>query len=229
MHAKPVPTVLYGSRGYAAGLRDILLYSFSEPLVDVVAYVDDIAGDTGIDVDGVPVVAFDTWRERYAAFPVFVTLGNPVARRRIAERVAAAGGVFSDFRDRTTSLPASCRMGSGTLVAQLVSIGRCVTFGAHTQVMPFVSIAAGCTVGDFVMIAQSATIGPGVTIEDGAWIGIGSTIVAETPGATLRIGSGARVSAGAVVTRSVPAGSRVFGNPAVDARSAVAARRGART
>jgi acetyltransferase-like isoleucine patch superfamily enzyme len=228
MHGKPVPTVLYGSRGYAVGLRDILLYSFPEPFVDVVAYVDDVAGDTGIDVDGVPVVAFDTWRTRFAALPVFVTLGDPVARRRIARRVADAGGFFCNFRDRTTSLPASCRMGRGSLVAHLVSVGRGVTFGAHTHVMPFVAIAAGCTIGDFVMVAQSATIGPGVTIEDGAWIGIGSTIVAETPGATLRIGRGARVAAGAVVTRSVAPDGRVFGNPAVDARSAVAARRGAR-
>jgi acetyltransferase-like isoleucine patch superfamily enzyme len=48
-----------------------------------------------------------------------------------------------------------------------------------------------------------------VTIEDDAWIGIGAIVL---KGVT--IGAGARVEAGAVVARDVPAGARVAGNPA---------------
>jgi acetyltransferase-like isoleucine patch superfamily enzyme len=48
-----------------------------------------------------------------------------------------------------------------------------------------------------------------VVIEDDAWIGIGAIIL---KGVT--IGRGARVGAGAVVTRDVPAGASVTGNPA---------------
>jgi acetyltransferase-like isoleucine patch superfamily enzyme len=48
-----------------------------------------------------------------------------------------------------------------------------------------------------------------VTIEDDVWIGIGSLILKG-----VRIGRGARVHAGSVVTRDVPAGASVAGNPA---------------
>jgi acetyltransferase-like isoleucine patch superfamily enzyme len=47
-----------------------------------------------------------------------------------------------------------------------------------------------------------------VTIEDDAWIGVGAIILKG-----VRIGRGARVLAGSVVTRDVPAGATVGGNP----------------
>jgi acetyltransferase-like isoleucine patch superfamily enzyme len=48
-----------------------------------------------------------------------------------------------------------------------------------------------------------------VHIEDDAWIGIGAIVLKG-----VRIGRGARVLAGAIVTRDVPAGATVAGNPA---------------
>jgi acetyltransferase-like isoleucine patch superfamily enzyme len=48
-----------------------------------------------------------------------------------------------------------------------------------------------------------------VIIEDDAWIGIGAIVLKG-----VRIGRGARIAAGAVVTRDVPAGATAAGNPA---------------
>jgi acetyltransferase-like isoleucine patch superfamily enzyme len=48
-----------------------------------------------------------------------------------------------------------------------------------------------------------------VRIDDDVWIGIGAIILKG-----VHIGAGAQVSAGSVVTRDVPAGGRVAGNPA---------------
>ncbi len=52
-----------------------------------------------------------------------------------------------------------------------------------------------------------------IVIEDGAWIGLGAMIL---PG--VRVGRGAIVAAGAVVTRDVPENVMVAGNPAVVVR-----------
>jgi acetyltransferase-like isoleucine patch superfamily enzyme len=48
-----------------------------------------------------------------------------------------------------------------------------------------------------------------VVIGDGVWLGIGAIVLKG-----VRIGEGARVAAGSVVTRDVPAGAVVTGNPA---------------
>ncbi|MDO4181212.1 MAG: DapH/DapD/GlmU-related protein [Bacteroidales bacterium] len=56
---------------------------------------------------------------------------------------------------------------------------------------------------------RSATCGRPIVIEDKVWIGINATIL---PGA--RIGYGAIVGAGSVVTKDVPAMTVVAGNPA---------------
>lgn len=55
-----------------------------------------------------------------------------------------------------------------------------------------------------------AVVAEPVTIEPGAWVGARSTILGG-----VRIGEGAVVAAGAVVTRSVPPGTMVGGVPAV--------------
>ncbi len=56
---------------------------------------------------------------------------------------------------------------------------------------------------------RTGTISHPVVIEDDAWIGAGAIIL---PGVT--IGAGAIVGAGSVVTKDVPAGVTVAGNPA---------------
>jgi acetyltransferase-like isoleucine patch superfamily enzyme len=48
-----------------------------------------------------------------------------------------------------------------------------------------------------------------VLIDDDVWIGIGAIVLKG-----VRIGRGARIGAGAVVTRDVPDGASVSGNPA---------------
>ena len=92
-----------------------------------------------------------------------------------------------------------------------------------------VTIKNGVALYDGIRVGNDVQIGPNVTftndkypksrntafkcletwIEDGASIGGGAVIL---PG--VRIGAGATVGAGAVVTRDVPTGATVVGNPA---------------
>lgn len=112
-------------------------------------------------------------------------------------------------------------IGENCTVHSHVWIGQGVVIGEHTKVQAFAFIPTGVSIG------QRCFIGPRVTftndkyppsggkgwsetvVEDDVVIGAGAVIL---PGLTL--GKGSRVGAGAVVTKSVPPGVTVVGNPA---------------
>lgn len=108
-----------------------------------------------------------------------------------------------------------------------IDYGKPVTIGKGCFIQQCCTFfgRGGITIGDDVFIGpkvnlitinhdpdpenRSATYGRPIIIEDKAWIGINSTIL---PG--VRIGYGAIVGAGSVVTKDVPPMTVVAGNPA---------------
>lgn len=118
--------------------------------------------------------------------------------------------------------------GSTTLLPPLyIDYGKPVTIGKGCFIQQCCTFfgRGGITIGDNVFIGpkvnlitinhdvnpdnRSATYRRPIVIEDKVWIGINSTIL---PG--VRIGYGAIVGAGSVVTKDVPAMTVVAGNPA---------------
>lgn len=124
-----------------------------------------------------------------------------------------------------------CRIGAGTRIGTFVEIQRGATIGAACKVQSHTFICDGVEIGDRVFVGHSVTFvndkepratAPGgalqteddwqlqrTVVEDGASIGSGATILGG-----VRIGRDALVGAGAVVTRDVPPGATVVGNPA---------------
>jgi acetyltransferase-like isoleucine patch superfamily enzyme len=83
----------------------------------------------------------------------------------------------------------------------------------HANIYSYV--AHDCRIGDFVTFAPRACCNGNVVIEDHAYIGTGAVIRQGRPGRSLVIGRGVVVvGMGAVVTRDVPPGVTVVGNPA---------------
>ena len=73
-------------------------------------------------------------------------------------------------------------------------------------------------VGELPGFGPGVHLGGCVRVETGAYLGIGSCVVNGRPDEPIIIGKGATVAAGAVVTKSVPAGKTVYGNPAKQKR-----------
>jgi acetyltransferase-like isoleucine patch superfamily enzyme len=124
-----------------------------------------------------------------------------------------------------------CEIGDNTKIACFVEMQKGVRIGKNCKIEPFVFIPAGVTIEDNVLIGPHvcftndekprATTPSGelktekdwtvskTTVKKGASIGANATIL---PGVI--IGEKAVVGAGAVVTKDVPPGKIVVGNPA---------------
>lgn len=123
------------------------------------------------------------------------------------------------------------RIGRDCNICAQVFIENDVVLGDRVTVKSGVQLWDGVRLGDDVFVGPNATFTndpfprsgrrpagfPRIVVGDGASIGANATIL---PG--LAIGPGAMVGAGAVVTRDVPAGSLVAGNPARRLRDAPA-------
>ena len=77
-------------------------------------------------------------------------------------------------------------------------------------------MAHDCVIGNNVTFAPSVKCNGNIIIEDDVYIGTGAIIHQGKHNRPLRIGRGAVIAAGSVVTKSVEAGKTVFGNPAID-------------
>jgi maltose O-acetyltransferase len=154
------------------------------------------------------VAAAHEWLARYNA-----AFGTPTCERRelLLERLAEVGEgavirpPFHCDYGFNISLGAGVFLNFNCVILDVVE----VTIGDKTQIGPGVQILTADHPRDAAGRASGLEFGRPVHIGRNVWIGGGAIIL---PGVT--IGDDALIGAGSVVTRDVPAGATVFGNPA---------------
>jgi acetyltransferase-like isoleucine patch superfamily enzyme len=147
--------------------------------------------------------------------------------QRIAEDVRMGAGVrVADFVNLY-----GCEIGDGTRIGPFVEVQRGATIGARCKISSHAFICEGVTIEDEVFVGHHVCFvndrAPRAVTKDGrikgdhdwtceptrvarrAAIGSGAVILCG-----VTIGEGSLVGAGSVVTRDVPPGMVVVGNPA---------------
>lgn len=154
------------------------------------------------------MAATQAWLARYNAAGAL----PPAARRALLrERFAAVGEgavvrpPFHCDYGFNISLGAGAFLNFNCVILDVVA----VTIGDGTQIGPAVQILAADHPRDAAQRAAGLEFGRPVTIGRNVWIGAAALIL---PGVT--VGDDAVIGAGSVVTRDVPAGATVVGNPA---------------
>jgi sugar O-acyltransferase (sialic acid O-acetyltransferase NeuD family) len=105
-------------------------------------------------------------------------------------------------------------LGEGAVLSPFVTLTSNIRIGRHFHANIYSYVAHDCVIGDFVTLAPGVKCNGNVVIEDHAYIGTGAVIKQGKPGQPLVIGRGAVIGMGGVVTRHVPAGATLAGNPA---------------
>jgi sugar O-acyltransferase (sialic acid O-acetyltransferase NeuD family) len=142
-----------------------------------------------------------------------IAIGNSKVRERIADSIPIdAAEPFSITASNHASLDCN-EVGIGAILCAFTHITSNAKIGRFFHGNIYSYVAHDCVVGDFVTFGPGVMCNGHVVIQDHAYIGTG-VVIKDGTDKPIVIGHGAVVGMGAVVTKSVPAGATVVGNPA---------------
>ncbi|WP_284449606.1 acetyltransferase [Pseudoxanthomonas mexicana] len=143
-----------------------------------------------------------------------VAIGSSEPRERITSVMQERGAVPLDVKSGASIVMDGNVIGEGVVLCPFTTITSNARIGRGFQANIYSYVAHDCMIGDFVTFAPGVKCNGNVVIEDHAYIGTGAVLKQGSASKPLVIGKGAIVGMGAVVTKDVPPGVTVVGNPA---------------
>lgn len=204
---------IYGASGFGKEVMPLVREQYPHLSKEKFVFIDD--GQAGSILSGYPVLSYaDFLVNSNETKGVVIAIANSQVREKLTSQLIIDEVKQLNLQASSAIIAEEAEIAEGSLFC----IFTCVTSNAkigkgfHANIYSYV--AHDCVIGDFVTFAPGVKCNGNVHIEDHAYIGTGAIIKQGTPERPVVIGKGAVVGMGAVVTKSVPAGVTVFGNPA---------------
>lgn len=145
---------------------------------------------------------------------VTIAIADGLIRKNLANKLATDNvKPWTVVADNVVYLD-DVEIGEGAIINPFVTMAANCRVGKHFHANLYSYIGHDCQIGDYVTFAPRVSCNGNIHIDDHAYIGTGAIIKQGTPDKPLIIGKGAVVGMGAVVTKDVPPGVTVVGNPA---------------
>jgi sugar O-acyltransferase (sialic acid O-acetyltransferase NeuD family) len=145
---------------------------------------------------------------------VVLAIANSAIRQRLALRCVEDGVAAWSVAATNVEILDDVQIGEGVILCPFVTVTSNIRIGKHFHANLYSYVEHDCKIGDYVTFAPAVKCNGNIVIEDHAYIGTGAILKQGKPDQPLVIGKGAVVGMGAVVTKDVPAGATVVGNPA---------------
>jgi sugar O-acyltransferase (sialic acid O-acetyltransferase NeuD family) len=140
---------------------------------------------------------------------VIVAIGNNRTRAAKQAELVASGGKMATIIHPSAMVSAHATIGSGSVVFANAAVNACAAMGAGVIVNTGAVVEHDCVVGDFAHISPNGVLSGGVALGALVWVGSCASVKQ-----LIAIGEASVVGMGAVVTKDVPPGVTVVGNPA---------------
>lgn len=206
---------VFGVGGCGRGVMPLARAQLGEELVstDRLVFIDDAPGPER--VNGHRLLSYAAFLDLPASERfVCNAIADSLIRQRIVVRCEDSGILpWSLTADNVVVMDDVC-IGPGAILSPFVTLTSNIRIGRYFHANLYSYVEHDCEIGDFVTFAPGVKCNGNVHIDDYAYIGAGAVIRQGAPGRPLRIGAGAVVGMGAVVTRDVLPGAVVVGNPA---------------
>lgn len=177
----------------------------------LLAFVDDTYEKQGTTRFGYPIQdrsALLRWPDaRVLAVP-----GSPTSfrsRREIINGLGLHADRFATVVHPAASVSPLASLGKNVLIMAGVVVTSNAVIGDHVCILPNTVIHHDVTIGAWSLIGANVTVAGNSSIEENCYVGSGSSVMNG-----ITVGRGALIGLGSNVTRSVPAGITVAGNPA---------------
>lgn len=208
---------IYGASGCGRSLMPVAIEQLKREGLHEnaqIVFIDDALEEDQL-VNGYMAINYQKFKSTEAEDKkVLIAIANSAIREKIANKLAADSiSVWTISADSTIVMDA-VKIKEGAALSPFVTIGSNVTIGKCFHANLYSYVEHDCVIGDYVTFAPRVNCNGNIHIHDHAYIGTGALIKQGTPDKPLTIGKGAIVGMGAVVTKDVPAGAVVVGNPA---------------
>lgn len=164
-------------------------------------------------VNNYPLVSLEKFLNLNGALYFNIAIGDGKARADIATKIGKRAMPLAIHAPQTLILDQN-QIGAGSILCPNSMVTSNASIGQFFHANIYSYVAHDCVIGDFVTFAPGVRCNGHVEIGDFAYVGTNAIIREGSRDRPIRIGECAVIGMGAVVTKDVPSGVTVVGNPA---------------
>ncbi len=140
---------------------------------------------------------------------LLMAIGDPKAKKAMYEDLKAKGASFASLIHPSAVIAKTATLGDGVIVCPQAFVSADAVVGDLCAINGNSSVGHDVHLGSFSTLSSHVDLTGWVQVEECAFFGSGARVLPK-----VKIGANARIGAGAIVMRSVPADTIMYARPA---------------